>query len=198
MPCVSETVSEFCARVGKNCDPVHGIDNCGNAVTQANCGSCQGFTICAGGGQENVCGSLTDPALGGIATASSVGSLGEDGSKAFDANASTKWYGGDNNKTGWLAYQFPGSASHVVHSYSVTSANDVPTRDPKDWQLQGSNDGGTWITVDQRSGQAFANRFQTSSYMCSNSTAYHLYRLLITANSGATSLQLAELVLYGN
>ncbi len=197
MACVPETVSAFCARVGKNCDLVDGADNCGNALTQANCGTCEGFARCAGGGQNNVCGSLTDPALGGSVTASSVGSIGESGSKAFDANVNTKWFGGDNVKTGWIAYQFPGNTSHVVQAYSLTSANDVPTRDPKDWQLQGSNNGGTWTTVDQRSGETFTNRFQTNSYTCSGTTPYRMYRLLISATNGAFSLQLAELVLYG-
>ena len=196
--CVSETVAEFCTRLGKDCAAVDGLDNCGNAITQANCGTCKGFRICAGGGSQNVCGALTDPASGGIATASSVGSIGENGNQAFDLNVNSKWFGGDNIKTGWIAYQFPGTTTHVVTSYSITSANDVPTRDPKDWQLQGSSNGGTWTTVDQRSGEVFASRHQTITYTCTNTTPYHLYRLLIAATNGASSLQLAELVLYGN
>jgi F5/8 type C domain len=196
--CVPETTAEFCKRVGKDCGSVDGTDNCGGAVVGANCGSCQGFKLCGGGGQDNVCGALTDPAMGGIATASSVMSIGENGSKAFDLSANTKWFAGDGNATGWLAYQFVGTTSHVVHSYSVTSANDMPQRDPSAWQLQGSNDGGNWTIVDQRTAQVFATRHQTNSYTCAGSTAYRWYRLLITANGGTTSLQLAELVLYAN
>jgi hypothetical protein len=198
LACVSETLPEFCQRVSKNCGLVDGADNCGSPVVRANCGACQGFKQCRGAGQDNVCGALTDPALGGIATASSVGSIGENGNSAFDLNTNTKWFGGDNNSTGWLAYQFAGTTSHVVHSYSITSANDVPQRDPVDWQLQGSSNGGSWIIVDQRSAQVFATRHQTNSFTCSGSTAYRWYRLLITANNGASSLQLAELALYGD
>jgi hypothetical protein len=196
--CISETSAEFCERVGKNCGTLDGTDNCGNAVIEANCGTCQGFTMCGGGGQEHVCGSLTDPLSGGTATASSVGTVGENASKAFDANVNTKWFSGDGNSTGWLAYQFPGTTSHVVTSYSITSANDVPGRDPADWLLQGSNDGSKWVAVDQRSGQVFANRHQTNSYTCSPAIAYRWFRLLVTANSGALEVQLAELVLYSN
>jgi hypothetical protein len=196
--CVPESIAQFCKRVGKDCDQVDGTDNCGNAVVGANCGSCQGFKICGGSGKSNVCGALTDPAAGGMATASSVGSIAENGSKAFDLSVNTKWFAGDTNKTGWLAYQFSGATAHVVHSYSVTSANDVPGRDPADWQLQGSNNGSTWLLVDQQTAQVFASRLQTNAYTCANSTAYRWYRLFVTANSGANELQLAELVLYGN
>jgi len=195
--CVAETPASFCKRVGKDCGSVDGTNNCGEALVGASCGSCQGFKMCDGAGQANVCGALTDPALGGIATASSVGSIAENGAQAFDLSSSTKWFAGDGNSTGWLAFQFAGTTSHVVHSYSITSANDVPLRDPSAWQLQGSNDGGTWTTVDQRSAQVFAARHQTNPYTCSSSTPYRWYRLLVTANSGAGELQLAELVLYG-
>jgi F5/8 type C domain len=198
MACVSETVAEFCKRVGKDCGGVDDTDNCGTAVVGANCGSCNGFKTCSGGGQDNVCGALTDPAKGGIATASSVGSIGETGSKAFDLDANTKWYAGDSSATGWLAFQFTGTTSHVVHSYSVTSGNDFASRDPTAWQLQGSNNGGTWVTVDQRTAQVFANRHQTNSYTCAGTTAYRFYRLLVTANNGSSALQVAELVLYGD
>ena len=173
---------------------MNGSDNCGSPIAAADCGTCQPFRLCAGTGKENVCGALTSD---GSATASSVGSVGETSSKAFDFNASTKWYAGDNTKTGWLAFQFPGTTAYAVHSYSLTSAGDVPGRDPSAWQLQGSNDGGVWGVVDQRTGEVFARRLQTNSYTSANTTAYRWYRLLVTANSGATALQLAELVLYG-
>ena len=145
-----------------------------------------------------MCGALTDPALGGTATASTVMFSAEDGSKAFDLDITTKWYAGDGNATGWLAYQFPGTDAHVVTSYSITSGNDVPERDPTAWELQGSNDGSSWVMVDQRSAQVFAQRRLTSPYTCANTTAYRWYRLLITANDGGTSLQLSELALYAN
>jgi hypothetical protein len=196
--CVPETTAALCKRIGKDCDSVDATDNCGTAVVAVSCGTCVGFKMCGGSGQDNVCGALTDPALGGVATASSVGSIAENGSKAFDLNVNTKWFAGDASATGWLAYQFPGTTSHVVHSYSITSANDVPERDPTAWQLQGSNDGGTWVTVDQRTAQVFAARHQTNPYTCSNLTPYRWYRLLITANGGAPALQLAELALYGD
>ena len=144
-----------------------------------------------------MCGVLTDPAGGGVPTASSFMTANENGSKAFDLSAGSKWFAGDMNATGWLAFTFTGTTTHVVTSYSVTSGNDFNQRDPKDWQLQGSNNGSVWVTVDQKTGQMFASRFQTISYPCTNSTAYRAYRILISANNGSPALQVAELALYG-
>jgi hypothetical protein len=118
--------------------------------------------------------------------------------KAFDGKSASKWFAGNGVKTAWIAYQFAGSTSHTVTSYAITSANDLPPRDPFDWQLQGSNDGTNWTTIDTRTSQVFINRFQTNSYACVNGNAYQRYRLNVTANSGANELQLAEIQLFGN
>lgn len=198
MACVPETPEEFCSRVGTDCGVVDGTDNCGNAVEGADCGTCTGFRTCGGAAQANVCGALTDPALGGTGTASSSMFSHEGGSEAFDLDITSKWFAGDGNPTGWLAYQFAETETHVVTSYSLTSANDVPERDPSAWELQGSDDGSSWVTIDERSTEVFATRRQTNSYTCANTTAYGWYRLLVTANGGADSLQLSELVLYGD
>ncbi len=55
--CTAETDTQFCNRLGLNCDSVTANDNCNNSRT-ANCGSCtvSGET-CGGGGTANVCGS---------------------------------------------------------------------------------------------------------------------------------------------
>lgn len=87
-------------------------------------------------------------------------------------------------------------ASHIATSYSVTSANDFPARDPKNWSLQGSNNGTSWTTLDTRTGQTFASRFLTKTYTFSNTTAYSYYRLNVTANNGGAELQIAEIGLY--
>ena len=195
--CESETVSEFCARTAKDCGLASGTDNCGMPVSAVECGACPVLESCGGAGQPNVCGALTELA-GGTATASSEGSIAETANQAFDGNVSTKWYAGDGVKTGWLAFQFSGTSAHVVISYALTSANDVPARDPAAWQLEGSNDGSSWTTLDQRKGESFPQRNQTKSYPCSSSTAFRWYRLQIIANSGGNEVQLAELVLLGS
>jgi hypothetical protein len=152
-----------------------------------------------GGSSIDLCKSGSNPtnlASGGTAIASVFSSATSGPSLAFDGNANTKWFTGSGATTFYIEYQFGGGASHIVTAYAIMSATDVPTRDPAAWQFQGSN-GGTWTTLDTRSGQAFANRSQTNCYSFSNTTAYSLYRLNITAVNGATSTQLAELMLFG-
>ncbi|ACT00431.1 discoidin domain-containing protein [Paenibacillus sp. JDR-2] len=137
----------------------------------------------------------TSVAVGGTVTASSTSSpSGEEKEKAFDQNTSTKWL--ITTSTGWIQYKFATGVSQAVKSYTITSANDVPTRDPKNWTLQGSNNGTTWTTLDTRTNETFANRFQTNTYTFTNTTSYSYYRLNITANSGATQIQLAEIGLF--
>jgi len=194
--CVAESQAAFCTRVAKNCGMVNGINNCGAAVA-VDCGSCMTPQTCGGAGQPNVCGSPTNVAKGGTVSASSPGVSPEDMTKAFDENSATKWYAGDNVNTGWIAYQFASGVTRTVTSYSITSANDMPMRDPVTWQLQGSNDGQNWTVVDSRTGESFASRFLTKSYSCATPMAYGRYRLNVTANAGANALQLAELALLG-
>lgn len=94
---------------------------------------------------------------------------------------------------GWLRYDFGAGKARTINRYTMTSADDVPGRDPKDWQFQGSNDGSTWATLDTRSDQSFACRFQTVPYGIATPGAYRYYRLNVTANHGAEVTQLSEL-----
>ena len=64
--------------------------------------------------------------------------------------------------------------------------------------MQGTNSGAVWTTIDTRTGETFANRFQTNLYTCANATAYRRYRFLVTANGGSTDFQVAEIQLFGN
>jgi alpha-L-fucosidase 2 len=121
----------------------------------------------------------------------------ENAAKAFDGSTVTKWYNSNIAPTGWLRFQYGGGAAWALSRYSLTSANDVLQRDPRDWQFQGSNDGANWTTLDTRSGETFSSRFQTKTYTFANTTAYRHYRLNITGNAGGTGfgLQLSELTL---
>lgn len=112
----------------------------------------------------------------------------------FDNSTTTKYYMAGVTAL-CLRYQSP--VSRQVVAYTLTSANDVPERDPKDWKLTGSNDALTWTTLDIRSGQTFTGRGQTKSFTVATPGSYLFYRLEITANNGATGTQLAEWQLTG-
>ncbi|MET7479629.1 GH92 family glycosyl hydrolase [Streptomyces sp. NPDC005648] len=108
-----------------------------------------------------------------------------------DGEAATKWL--TFHPTGWVEYDLDKPARIV--RYALTSANDEEERDPQDWTLQGSTDGKDWKTLDSRSGESFAERFQTKSYDLAEPAEYAHFRLDITGNHGAGLLQLADLQL---
>ncbi|RZT78048.1 putative alpha-1,2-mannosidase [Micromonospora violae] len=105
-----------------------------------------------------------------------------------DDDPSTKWL--VFATTGWVTYQLAKPATVV--RYSLTAANDAPERDPKDFVIQGSNDGKAWTDLDKRTGEKFSGRFATNKYSFTNTTAYSFYRLNVTANSGDPLVQLGD------
>lgn len=111
--------------------------------------------------------------------------------KAFDGNNNTKWF--DYSATTWIQIQY--SAAAVYNTYSIVSGNDEPTRDPKAWTLQGSNNGSTWTTLNSQTNQTWTARNQAKAFTFTNSTAYSYYKLNITANNGSASTQLSEIIL---
>jgi signal transduction histidine kinase len=87
----------------------------------------------------------------------------------------------DDKGPGLLAYLADAtSPPRRLSGYALTTANDEPTRDPRDWKLLGSNDGGkTWAVLDVRVNQRFTERFQRRVFQLTNAAAYRLYRLEI-------------------
>jgi putative alpha-1,2-mannosidase len=124
-------------------------------------------------------------------TASAENPPGEGRAQVFDGDKGTKWLAFAT--TGWVQARL--ATPLAVDRYALTSANDVPERDPRDWELQGSADGTTWTTIDARSGQTFDQRGQTRTYEVAEPRPYSYYRLTVTANGGAPIVQLAELEL---
>ena len=154
-------------------------------------------TAAAGGGGGG--GRLAEFALfsrnvSALASASSESWGAQDVAAAFDGLSSTKWF--DNNMPApvWLQYKFGSGAAWALSEYSLTSGDDLPERDPRDWEFQASNDGANWTTLDSQTGQSFGSRGQTKSYFFNNATPYRLYRLNVTASQGnGQGMQLAEL-----
>jgi glucose/arabinose dehydrogenase/PKD repeat protein/type 1 glutamine amidotransferase len=139
-------------------------------------------------------GSRPEPEAVAQVTVSAENPPNEIGTKLIDHNSQTKWL--TFNPTGWVAYKM--TTPSAVSSYSLTSANDFPGRDPQNWTLQGSNDGSTWTDLDTRTNESFAERFQSRKFTFSNTTVYANYRLNITQNAGEPLVQLADWDLYRN
>lgn len=63
--------------------------------------------------------------------------------QAFDGNIHSKWldFSGAGGKTTWLEYALAADLPAVaLQSYTLTSANDFPERDPRDFVLEGVAD----------------------------------------------------------
>jgi hypothetical protein len=159
-------------------------------------------------------GSSAGPDLtqGGLATATGTECSDiEDVSKAYDNRQSlaafSKWcvLGAPSEAVPIsTVYDFAGTTAHAVTRYAITTGNDVPERDPRDWTLQGcqgtcivESDAG-WVTLDTQTNQfAGAGRFQTNSYAIANTTPFQQYRLRVTANNGDPfTFQMSEIQLY--
>ncbi|MET3807159.1 alpha-L-fucosidase 2 [Nakamurella sp. UYEF19] len=85
-----------------------------------------------------------------------------------------------------------------MKGFALTSANDVPERDPREWVLAGSTDGRSWTTVDERTLPApFETRGQTKRFTLTNTTAYRWYRFTFVPAAGVSHFQVAEIALDG-
>lgn len=116
--------------------------------------------------------------------------------KSYDGNASTKWcIDGPGSRVQWQV-ELPEPVP--VASYRLTSANDVPQRDPQEWTLSGSADGADWTTLDSRTLAApFESRFQTKEFTCASSGSYRFYRFDFVPKAGVSHFQVGEIGLSG-
>lgn len=109
-------------------------------------------------------------------------------SKLVDADAATKWLTFD--RRGTFVLRFP--APVAVDTYTMTSANDFPTRDPRAWKVYGSNDEVVWDLLDQQDQGVWADRLQTQVFYLERAAAYSRYKVEVSENAGGAELQLAE------
>lgn len=111
----------------------------------------------------------------------------------MDRNPSTKWYAGSGNQP------TPATPIYAIYTlstpaeataYSLTSGNDAPERDPKDWTVLGSNsasaatnaDDASWTQVDSRANQVFSARGQRMVLTAASPAVYRYYQLRVTSN----------------
>ncbi|WNI28554.1 GH92 family glycosyl hydrolase [Streptomyces sp. ITFR-6] len=141
-----------------------------------------------GGFSAGIPGNVTDKVTDVRASDENTGG-GEVKENLVDGESGTKWL--SFKPTAWAEFDL--SEPVKVVTYALTSADDHDERDPKDWTLQGSEDGKSWTDLDSRTGQTFSERFQTKSYDFTADKAYQHFRLDITKNNGADdATQLAD------
>ena len=119
--------------------------------------------------------------------------------KLIDNDVNTKYLVGAEQS--WLTYTINEKA--LVTGYSITSANDVPERDPRSWELQGWDAAANvWVTLHSVANQPmWEERFQTKTWQFENTDKwYNKYRLNILAINGDSEglMQMAELEIFGD
>ena len=78
----------------------------------------------------------------------------------------------------------------IIDSYSITASTTTNTA-PHDWKFQGKN-AGTWTDLDTQAHISFTSN-EKKTYTFVNTTAYQEYRILVSANNGGTTTQIAEI-----
>lgn len=73
--------------------------------------------------------------------------------------------------------------------YTLTSPSDR-TKAPKGWVLQGSADGTSWETLDERSGESFAWDRQTRAFTVGSPGTYERYRLVLDGEATVSEVEL--------
>ena len=118
--------------------------------------------------------------------------------KSVDSSDRTKWCGLHEGRPVQWMLKLSEDGGIVVKSYSIISGNDVPTRDPKDWVLEGSQDGEYWTELDRRTGQPiFEKRLQSRTFHFENDLAWQFYRFTFLKSHDETYFQFSEIALDG-
>jgi hypothetical protein len=177
------------------------------------------LSLLDGGGVD-----VTDPSNSAIAIdyippGTSASPAGEDVAKAIDRNVNTKYLnsgaragsGGTNGRNSGFIVT-PAAGATVVNGFRITTANDLPGRDPSSYKLYGTNDAITsvnhsvgdaenWTLIDEGTLELPEGRFTPSSIIPVDNlggTSYTSYRMVFPTIKAVTNLpmQIAEVELF--
>ena len=123
----------------------------------------------------------------------------EKASNLFDGDTSTKWCYEAPSIFSSVLVVFKANVACRLKGYTITTANDNASntgRNPKDWKIYGSNDGGNWTELVSVSNDSKLQDENCTSYEYTLATAittqYKYYKWEITDNQGAALLQVSE------
>ena len=87
--------------------------------------------------------------------------------------------------------------AYRFNSYTVTSANDAPERDPKLWSLSGYNPEEGWIELDERRDFNFPGRYTTMKFQIDSEKEFTAFLLEVSSVHVGDRVQLANLQVFG-
>lgn len=101
------------------------------------------------------------------------------GWQAFDSDQPTTWCTYYAAVGDWLCWEYKGTEGSVLlRRYSIAKGSgngDCPTG----WKIQGSNDGSTWVDLDEQTGQSFPDNNAKEYTIPNNSTPYKFHRFYL-------------------
>ena len=113
---------------------------------------------------------------------------GQDVTKLFDGDLSTKFVTGHNT----VYVEWRADAAKDVNYYTLTSSDGDAQNDPVSWNLFGYIGGG-WSRIDAQTDQTFAARGEQKRYdLDETKKNIQYFRLEITQNGGGDAIELAE------
>ena len=111
---------------------------------------------------------------------------GADAWKMFDRDK-TQSLTLDGGASGYIRYRNPGGTQRVVDAYWLTTSN-VATQSSDfftAWEVQGSNNGVNWVTLDTRAAEFGWSNSETRFYEFVNKAPYEYYQLIFSGGGGA-------------
>ncbi|GAA4913327.1 hypothetical protein GCM10023313_15720 [Mucilaginibacter defluvii] len=126
---------------------------------------------------------------------------GEGSKKVVDDNPNSKFL--QSGFAGDLVIKFTLDSAVVAGGYTLVSGNDAPDRNPRNWEVQGSEDDVKWITLESAAASNNPNSVNYKWFFTApnqrkfwhfkrNNTAYKYYRLRVKSNWGSRDFQLSE------
>lgn len=114
----------------------------------------------------------------------------------LDTNPATKWCIESPGES--VVWQVELPKAQRLESYSLTSAPDVPDRDPRDWTLEGSGDGAAWTTIDRQTlDRPFRERGLKMQFKIARPGDFTVYRINFRPPAGASHFQVSDIALDG-
>ena len=111
----------------------------------------------------------------------------------FDRKLSSK-YCADGTR---FYVQYILDKAYKFNSYTVTSANDAPERDPKLWSLSGYNPDEGWIELDEQRGFSFPGRYTTMKFDIDSDKEFTAFILEVSSIKSGNLVQLGNLQVFG-
>lgn len=147
--------------------------------------------------KEDTKGTTLTPAETGSITPKMTSNSAPSGTASSGNSSSIAWQVFDKDEgtdaqlsgtsTGYVQYRLAGAARAVADGYWLVAPANTTSGDnnmPSIFELRGSNNGSTWVTLDSRKGETGWIAGETRFYEFPNDTAYEYHRLTFKGGGG--------------